>query len=629
MRNEAHRGRGRGRRVLAAACAAAGIAAFVAACGPGSANGGAAAGSGGTTTATYAMQPGATATYIFPFISAANAPQDTVFNVDDFQYMLYRPLYWFGTGIQPTMNTQLSLASPPVYQGNQVTITLKPTYKWSDGEPVDAEDVVFFMNMMIAENQLKNPFIANTPTGIPNDISNVRAASQYVVTMDITSPQFSETWFTDNELSQITPMPAAWDITGPGKTSDCVSVISDCNAVYNYLASQATNVTTYGTSPIWSVVDGPWKVQSLDTQGNLKLLYNDKYSGPVAAHHITEFVEVPFTDESAEYNVLQDPVGTQPIDVGYLPTVDAPVPPAGSNVGANPGTLSGYKLSVLYPWGLDYFPYNFNNNTGQGAIFDQLYFRTAFQDLVDQEGVISGPMHGYGKPDVGPVSTYPVTSFLSPKLAHGDPWTLNIPAAKAALLAHGWKQLGPGQPLTCVNAGSLPTQCGSGVPSGIQLKFTLMYATGIDYMESAARELASNALLADIQLTLDPESFSSVLNTAFASPPNTAWQLAEWGGFTFSPDYLPTGDTLFQGGSPNNAGGYNNPTNNADIVATLQARTPSEFTRAMYAWENYLSGQLPVVYTPNAPTLIETIKNLNIGPQNSALTITPEMWFYK
>ena len=49
----------------------------------------------------------------------------------------------------------------------------------------------------------------------------------------------------------------------------------------------------------------------------------------------------------------------------------------------------------------------------------------------------------------------------------------------------------------------------------------------------------------------------------------------------------------------------------------------------MYTWQNYLAGQLPVVYQPDAATLIETIKGLDIGPQNSAVTITPEVWYYR
>jgi peptide/nickel transport system substrate-binding protein len=156
-----------------------------------------------------------------------------------------------------------------------------------------------------------------------------------------------------------------------------------------------------------------------------------------------------------------------------------------------------------------------------------------------------------------------------------------------------------------------------------------MYATGIDYMESSARELESNASLAGIAINLDPEPFNNVTGTAFNPADSQNWELAEWGSWTYAPDYLPTGETLFLNGSANNAGDYNNATNNSLIGATLQARTASQFDAAMYAWQNYVAQQLPVVYMPNNASLIETIKGLDIGPQNSALMITPETWFYR
>jgi peptide/nickel transport system substrate-binding protein len=628
VRSTATDGRARRRRVLAVGTVAAGIAALVAACGPasGSTAGGAAGSQSNSSTVTYAMAPTTKASYAFPFISVAQSVNYSVYNVNDFQYLMYRPLYWFGTGVTPYLNTELSLADPPTYSGDQVTITLKPTYKWSNGEPVDADDVVFFMNMMFAEaSSPTNSWINTTPDGLPGDVSNVRAVSKYVVTMDIASP-FSESWFTNNELSQITPMPLAWDRTATG-ASNCVSDIADCTAVYNYLNAQSTDIGTYGTSPLWQVVDGPWRVVKLDSSGNLTMVFNTKYSGPVAKNHITKFVEVPFTSESAEYNVLQDPVGSQTIDVGYLPTVDAPVPPPGANVGPNPSTLPDYSLSAVYPWEISYFPYNFNNPT-VGPIFDQLYFREAFQQLVDEEGVIAGPMHGYGKIVNGPVSDYPVTSYLSPQVEqNGDLWTLNIPAAEKLLEKNGWTVV-PNGTDTCTNPGTGQGQCGAGIAAGTPLSFNLDYATGIDYMASAARELVSNALLAGIHVTANALPFNNVVAEAF-NPTDTTWQLAEWGGWTFSPNYLPTGETLFQNGSSNNAGDYNNATNNQMITATLQAKTPAAFYAAMYAWENFLYRQLPVVYMPNSAQLTETIKGLDIGPQNSALMITPEMWFYR
>ena len=113
--------------------------------------------------------------------------------------------------------------------------------------------------------------------------------------------------------------------------------------------------------------------------------------------------------------MLQDPQGSQRLDVGYLPTVDAPVPPPGAATGGNPATLSDYKLTVLYPWELSLLPVQLPRTERPGPIFSQLYFRQAFQSLIDQEGVIDGPLHGYGKPTIGPVTSYPVTNYLAPQ----------------------------------------------------------------------------------------------------------------------------------------------------------------------------------------------------------------------
>jgi len=626
------------KRTLAAGCVAAGLAVLLAACGPaiGGTSGGSGSvpsGSDGGTTATYALSPGGQPSYPFPFMDDAEAADDSVYNANDFQQLLYRPLYWFGTGLNPYLNTQLSLAKPPVYTGHKVTITLKRNWKWSDGEPVDAADVVFWLNMM--KNQGPNG-IYFTATGLPDDVTNVRAAKPYVVTMDITTPQFSQTWFTNNELSEITPMPMAWDVTRAGAkagSGGCHTQVASCGAVYNYLASQAAGQktsTTFATSPLWSVVDGPWKLQSLSSLGKLVLVFNPKYGGiaQLPAGHITTFIVVPFTTEAAEFDVLQDPTGSNTIDVGYLPTVDAEEPAAGAIVGGNPSSLSDYKLTAVYPWQLSYFPYNFNN-TKVGPIFQQLYFREAFQELVDQEGIINGPLHGYGKPTIGPVTSYPVTKYLSPTLARkGDPWTLNIQGAKTLLSQHGW-QVTPGGTDTCVRPGTGPSECGAHITAGEKLQFTLQYATGIDWMESASRELESNASLAGISLTLDAEPFNTVTGAAFDPAKPNAWELAEWGSWTYDPDYLPSGDELFEGGAPNNAGDYDSARDNQYIDATLTARTPPEFQKAMYTWEDYLAGQLPVVYEPTTPQLIETINGLDIGPQNSALTITPETWVYR
>ena len=98
----------------------------------------------------------------------------TTANVQQFQDLMYRPLYWMGKGSTPDLNPTLSLAKPPVYgPGNTVVITLKP-YKWSDGESLDARDVMFWMNMLHAE---KVNWAAYTPGAFPDNVVNVVADS--------------------------------------------------------------------------------------------------------------------------------------------------------------------------------------------------------------------------------------------------------------------------------------------------------------------------------------------------------------------------------------------------------------------------------------------------------------------
>ena len=116
------------RRTLAVSAGAVALALAAAGCaGTSSSAAGTTPVSGGT--ATWAEQPSDTPDYIFPFTSSEFI---SVSNLEDFGYLMYRPLYWFGTGAAPTMNTSLSLAYPPTFSGSTVTVKLKP-WKWSNG----------------------------------------------------------------------------------------------------------------------------------------------------------------------------------------------------------------------------------------------------------------------------------------------------------------------------------------------------------------------------------------------------------------------------------------------------------------------------------------------------------------
>ena len=564
-------------------------------------------------TATWAEPPSSTPTYIFPYMNSANISN---LNLFDFQYLMYRPLYWFGTGDKPTVNTSLSLANLPTVSGRTVTITLKP-YVWSNGTQVTAQDVMFWLNMELAE-----PANYGAYTGFPTNVSDIKVVSPTTLTMVMNQP-YSLTWFLYNDLSQVTPMPAAWDRTASGPSS-CATTVSDCSAVYKYLDSQAKNMSGYVGSPLWSIVDGPWKLSAFNADGHVTFVPNKSYSGPVKPK-LAAFQEVPFTTDAAEYDVLRSPSSGTKIDFGYLPDQDAPAKPANAAVGANP--LSGYTLAPVYPWGIDYYALNFQSTVSDhAAIIKQLYFRQVMAYLMNQAAIVQGPLRGYGAVTVGPVAATPPTQWLSATGRQGDPFPYNPGKAKSLLASHGWTVV-PGGTTTCTN----PSLCGPGITSGTALNFSFVYESGVSWVLSEMDQLQSSAAQVGIKLNLVPKPFADVISQAGGNCVVTKvpcnWDMANWGfGWSFSPDYLPTGEELFMCGAVANSGGYCNKTNDAMINQTLT----SPNLQYMYSWQDYLAPQVPVEYQPNAAyTLSEIANNLKgVLPQSPTLSITPESWYF-
>jgi peptide/nickel transport system substrate-binding protein len=348
---------------------------------------------------------------------------------------------------------------------------------------------------------------------------------------------------------------------------------------------------------------------------------NPTYSGPVKPT-IKKLVMLPFTSDTAEYNAL---VGGK-VNVGYLPVQDITASTsnplvAGAN---NPRLSSKFNLDPLYSWSINYFPYNYNStadNGNAGKIYSQLYFRQAFQYLVDQPLYISKLYHGYGVATYGPVPTEPPNSFAS-SFEKSNPYPYNPGKAKSLLSAHGWKVV-PGGTTTCQKAGTGSNECGAGIPAGAKLAFTLQYASGLTITANTMNAEKSSWAQAGIKVTLTSASFSSVIGTAIPCPSGCAWQMQNWGaGWVFAPDYYPTGEDLFQTGAGSNSGNYSDATNDANIKATNTTSV------SLTNYENYLAKQLPVVFQPNYVTdMTEIQKGLDgVTPQSPLWAINPETW---
>ncbi|OJV24054.1 MAG: hypothetical protein BGO26_03985 [Actinobacteria bacterium 69-20] len=563
-------------------------------------------------TAVFAEPPQTVPNWIFPFMSLANF---SVINMSDFQYLMYRPLYYFGVGENPVLNTTKSLAEQPVFSdgGKTVTITLKP-YKWSDGTAVTSTDVMFWLNMMKAE---KANWAAYVPGAIPDNITAMKIVNASTIQLTL-GAAYSQQWYTFNELSQVTPMPPAWDKTASGPSS-CATTESDCDAVYKYLTAQSKELTSYATSPLWSVVDGPWKLSEFNSDGHVTFVPNTAYSGPDKPK-LDKFKEVPFTTDTAEYNVIRS--GSQTVQVGFIPQQDIVAPTTDPTVaGPNPLSANFY----MAPWigfSINYFPMNFTNPT-TGPIFKQLYFRQAFQHLIDQKDVIQSAMKGYGYLTTGPIPLLPKSNLVPADLQQ-DPFPLDINAAKQLLTSHGWTIPSSGA-ATCTKPGTGAGDCGAGIKAGQKLEFNLQYASGTGWITTLMESLKSNASQAGIVVNLSTGTFNTVV--AKAVPTDHTWDMQNWGGgWVFAPDYYPTGGEIFATGAGSNSGAYTDATNDANIKAT---HTTSG-VGVLHTYADYLAKQLPVFWTPNADyELTEVANNLRgVVPQNVYLNISPEDWYY-
>jgi len=595
--------------------------------------------SGGT--ATWAELPGSAPNFIFPFDPPGLF---SVPNISQFQYLMYRPLYWFGSGTTPNLNLSLSLAKAPVYTNNSETITIDMVpYTWSNGETVTAQDVVFWMNMMHAE---KNSFGAYVPgiNAIPDDVTNVVATSPTEVTFTL-SGQVNTNWYTYNNLSQVTPMPEAWDVTAAGATAGSGGCFSGaygtaatdakCTKVFDYLATEAgynpsnpkaanNSFSTYATNPLWQVVDGPWHLTSFDSTGDVSMAPNPHYSGPVKPK-LSKFEELPYTDESTEYNAL---LGGK-LNVGYLPLANVPKATTNPEVVAEQDPrLSGFYLNEYYGWEFAYFPINFNSSGNSGAagkIIAQLYFRQAMQTLVDQPAIIQKVFKGYGAPEYGPVPVLPVTSFLSSG-EKTNPYPYDPTKAKNLLSSHGWK-INAGGTDTCIKPGTASDECGAGIPAGTPLTFNMQFATGITTQTEAVNDEISSWDSVGIHIDETTSTFDTVIGNATACTPGPSctWEFQDWAGsWVYSPDIYPSGEELFATGAVANYGSYTDTTDDANIKAT-------DFTNAtLDTYENYLAQQVPVIYLPDQVQSLTEIQNTMRGvtPQNPLSTITPENWYF-
>ncbi len=608
---------------------------------------------------TYAEQVGAPPNYIFPLLPGA---YESNANLYQFANQIYLPLYWFGDNGKPLFNPNLSVADPPVFSHNNtvVSITLKH-WLWSNGTPITASDVIFWMNLVSAATDPNAPTVTGpngaagpswggfVPGGFPENIVSYRQTGTYTLSLTL-NDSYNPTWYLYNELSQVYPMPrSVWDKLSasgavgdydataatreplPGTSpvqyvpTDPGTATSGALGVAQFLNVQSQNLSTYATNPLWKVVDGPFKVGQFTTSGFVKLVPNREYSG-TPKPRIAAFEELPFTSETSEFDALR----SGSVTIGYVPVEDL----------AQVKSLErqeGYSFSPWDAYGFEYIPYNFTNQTS-GPIFSQLYFRQAMQSLVDQPAYIKEFLQGYGSIVNGPVPTSIPDPFASSLEAHGQVYPYDPTRAVNLLKANGWKVV-PGGTSYCADPGTGPGQCGAGISANQPASFKLLYSSGTQELTNEMAALQSTMRAkAGIALTLSEEATADVgatiQNGCSSSKPCNNWDLADVAlsfTWTYGPDFLPTGEELFVPGAVDDSGGYSSATNDANVLATNTAPTQTAEQAALDRYQNYLAENLPVLYMPMGVIQLTMYKSSLQGllPQDPFDVIYPQQYYLK
>jgi peptide/nickel transport system substrate-binding protein len=623
-------------------------------------------------TISIATPPAAMPSFAYPF---ASGDELTTANVERFQQLTYRPLYFFGGASNLQLNEALSLASPPVYAaGNtQVSFTIKPGLRWSDGELLTAEGVVEWLNLLAAYPGMWGDYLAPLPSGlplgIPDDVRYVIVTGN-TVTMTLSGP-VNPAWFTDSELSQITPLPASWDryepsrphvpatgpmsitgslghFTAPIAAAGCYSthwigdgntgpsttfvdplgtrtVVSPIDALqaqrcedvvqlYRSMAFDTSDYATPGTdvAVTFGLSDGPWRLLTYRPSGGYTMAPN-RAAGASGQHATASLLSfVPCGSARACEGLLEHRV----VDQGELPLAGAPrVSALIAGPSRNPLRAEGYRELVVAPWSTSYLPYNFASTAGAGGhagrVFSQRYFRQAFQSLVDQPTMIGHALSGYGVATTAPIPTDPPTAFST---AVANPAPFSVARSAALLTSHGW-HLAPGRLTTC----AVPKKCGTGIPHGTPLSFTVEYAASSPALSLEISLLVHDAVKVGIKLTAAPVPTARVLADVGSASPT--WDLASWdGGWQYGPDYYPSGEWLFAQGSSWNVGSFADPRATSLVAGTL--RSPTQLA----AYDAYVAAQLPVVWQPTPVTLLETRASIHDVVASPLGEITPEAW---
>jgi peptide/nickel transport system substrate-binding protein len=504
---------------------------------------------------------------------------------------------------------------------------MKQGYKWSNGQPVDGNDLVFDVDLIkaaVKENAAN--FSSYTPGLFPADVTSVTAPSKYTVVIHF-SKALNPSFVLNDELESegtVVPLPSsAWNVAKAGGPHLDYTNPANAKAIYDYLEKLGSSLATFGSNPLWKIDDGPFILKTFNTTNSSWTATPNPDFGGSPKPAISELEGETFTSQTAELNAIKSGAVdiSTPLDPTYVPQ-------------ASTIRSAGYSFYGYPDLGFFDAIFNFKDTTDHfNSIISQLYARQALASLEDQAGYVAGIYKGAAVAAYGPVPSEPATPFTPPDAVHA-PYPYNPAHAVALLKSHGWNVV-PGGQTTCAKPGSGAGECGAGIPKGTPFKFVWVY---IPASEAPVSPLTSEAFSSEakagagINVTLSEKTFNfAFANYNDATPAGAKyvndWGVNDFGGFT--DDYWPTTNSVFNIGGTYNQGAYDDQTANTLIHNSVYGTSPTAVTSEA----SYLAKSVPALFEPNQDLLI-AVNNKVGGPADSFLALTayqtfPQYWYFK
>ncbi len=380
--------------------------------------------------------------------------------------------------------------------GLTYTLKLKANAKWSDGQPVTAEDIAFTINT------IKNPDAASQGISSYDKVDKVEAvdAQTAKITMKTVFAPFIYTL-----VSEIAPSHILKDI--PVKELE---------------------KNDYGKDPAKTVTNGPWKWSEWKQKQYLSFEKDTNYwAADVNDVNIDKIVYKIYADQNTNVQaVLKGDVDL----VGAIPVTQVEAVKAkGLNVLLAPGPL------------YEYMSFNFNkmNFGGKESLFAGEKTRQAIAYALNRQGILDNILKGTGQALNAP--------FLPGTWADpGDAavtYNYDVEKSKALLAEDGW----------------VAGKDGILEKNGQKFTFELQYNSGNSRRENVSTVIQDNLKAVGIQVTTKGIDFASWLEQNIY-PGKYQAALQAWSLNSPDPDSESVFSSKYFPPNGQNSGWYNNPT---------------------------------------------------------------------